>query len=1006
MQLVIFILLIVLASLITSQILTSLPNLPSIYLNHNVINVEGETPNAFYIANGFDNGLLERIELISPPSISETSNLINIFGKGIRSLIYHSPGNIIATGNGKGVHMINFDTSLSTISYDTSDSCQIAARITKTNWFSFALYNISNIYVYDFSGTRIRENTSSKIPEKIRALLHRKNSFLQIFSDSDKSRFGAEDYTNGNIISEVLPTLDKTKLKSIYDGRWPSTVVYLQENGKIVEGNDLTHENLYSWSIWPSGSVSMYELVKESDFALLTSHPYKELKLWDLEADVELFSEIYTYSIFTCVYNPNNHMIALKNYEKFYYIYEIRTENCDAANCSICKFKSDFCVKCSSGLLIENGICVTNCSNNRVPFENKYCKRCAHMMKILGVTCVLDCDLYNHYDNGAGVCKSCPDNCLKCKDENTCTSCKQNSINKFLLKGECVASCPFNYKEAIGTCEEDCPQGKKLNPISDICEDIPEPEPITEPKEEPEQKKDEKKDEKKNDEKPVYKATEATASISADANDYIATPVSFIGPVLQIFSLDLTGQSTIQFGQFQKLIIRLGYINLNYGSKLEKFISTNVLNSANTDPGSNWIQNTSPGSRLSKLKLRFNFFSIWTFNVQILFFMLSFIIQIFIEIQLRRYQAKKKIKKKRAMLIYYSRRIHNLAFQSIVIDGVFFCSHTLLNLKYSWGNAPILLGNFFIFMALNYGLVQVLPISSISKLSATKILEKKKIESSDVELPYDQLKTISYLYFCAEVKYDPLRIEKLNLVELNKINLIDFLILARIYFYHIFVVCLQSCPVFCVVLILIFEVFFTLVYFIKFPKAGLLYTIMRLSQRILQFCFFVVYLPCCLFINSYPETIWLQTVALVSIYVLTALEYSMLLVELIAVLIISIKESCNKKKKKKWKPKSYLVYKINNFKNSEQGLVSTNSKADLDVTKDKENEKKNELEQESKTKTKNKKKMKKPIRRFGISPMGRDSILRRNFKKKQNKKKNPLGAVNIKELSDDFKKKD
>ncbi|CAD8126990.1 unnamed protein product [Paramecium sonneborni] len=138
------------------------------------------------------------------------------------------------------------------------------------------------------------------------------------------------------------------------------------------------------------------------------------------------------------------------------------------------------CKKCSSStsclscidqipiLFYYNNSCNTICPKNQVP-ENGVCVDCRQPCKTCNTTpddcisclndsylhgnkCLSVCDDGYYADNTINECKQCISPCQKCLSLTTCITCLQNQINKILVDGTCISSCPTGYYESKGTC--------------------------------------------------------------------------------------------------------------------------------------------------------------------------------------------------------------------------------------------------------------------------------------------------------------------------------------------------------------------------------------------------------------------------------------------------------------------------------------------------------------------------------------------------------------------------
>ena len=130
-----------------------------------------------------------------------------------------------------------------------------------------------------------------------------------------------------------------------------------------------------------------------------------------------------------------------------------------SSNCKTCNQQSTYCLTCYTGMLLQNNLCLTNCSLGYFAFNNEKCRPCSYPCQTCVdisskcLTCVdpyiltgenkcsLQCLSSQYKQNGS--CLNCQNPCDSCIDATSCLSCTRNTtVLKYLLNVSCVASCP------------------------------------------------------------------------------------------------------------------------------------------------------------------------------------------------------------------------------------------------------------------------------------------------------------------------------------------------------------------------------------------------------------------------------------------------------------------------------------------------------------------------------------------------------------------------------------
>ena len=126
-----------------------------------------------------------------------------------------------------------------------------------------------------------------------------------------------------------------------------------------------------------------------------------------------------------------------------YFPYEIFCYPCNEA-CSSCN-DTNFCLACKDPLLfldIEKGLCSSLCRIGTYAFNH---------------TGIPACPL-SYYPDTYRNCQKCPDQCLSCSNNSTCTACASGF---YALGTDCLKDCPFSYYNILknmtcGLCNSEC----------------------------------------------------------------------------------------------------------------------------------------------------------------------------------------------------------------------------------------------------------------------------------------------------------------------------------------------------------------------------------------------------------------------------------------------------------------------------------------------------------------------------------------------------------------------
>ena len=133
---------------------------------------------------------------------------------------------------------------------------------------------------------------------------------------------------------------------------------------------------------------------------------------------------------------------------------------CDE-NCVKC-IDTKTCLKCNPISVLENNICVDNCSlgyklkdgkcqkceNPRAKSCNREEEECKDSFFRLKKLCVDKCPLGYSPDLNRN-CIKCSEKCLHCSAPNTCDKCLKTAV---YLAGKCLDKCPVGFVQALGKC--------------------------------------------------------------------------------------------------------------------------------------------------------------------------------------------------------------------------------------------------------------------------------------------------------------------------------------------------------------------------------------------------------------------------------------------------------------------------------------------------------------------------------------------------------------------------
>lgn len=162
-------------------------------------------------------------------------------------------------------------------------------------------------------------------------------------------------------------------------------------------------------------------------------------------------------------------------------------------------------------------------------------------------------------------------------------------------------------------------------------------------------------------------------------NTYTGGSTDYFSYILAILSFDPSGH-LMKFSQMNKLLTRFRFLNINFGVLLSAYFKY----SANKfDPPSkkspNWIRDHSDGyyGKFSSENVAIDLFEYKIVNIII--FLISWSVKIFATGILKKANRSGKITKGKCYLIYYSQKIHMIAFNLIALDLIIYGIRTVFH---------------------------------------------------------------------------------------------------------------------------------------------------------------------------------------------------------------------------------------------------------------------------------------------------------------------------------------
>ena len=165
-----------------------------------------------------------------------------------------------------------------------------------------------------------------------------------------------------------------------------------------------------------------------------------------------------------------------------------KCETCKVSNCKYCSKEADICSECGDGKVLYNNECYDFCPigsylpintgkkvdkckscplNCQKCSDDDTCLACNQNYVLQDNVCQIKCN--DFYYNENGICKPCENsNCLKCsgQDSEKCESCPSNRL---FYNNECLTECPDGTFEKEGKCLICDPTCKTCSGSSNNC---------------------------------------------------------------------------------------------------------------------------------------------------------------------------------------------------------------------------------------------------------------------------------------------------------------------------------------------------------------------------------------------------------------------------------------------------------------------------------------------------------------------------------------------------------
>lgn len=255
----------------------------------------------------------------------------------------------------------------------------------------------------------------------------------------------AVDYTTLQPTATKIRSKDPNLQYFIFwacQGRFADRLIFGTTSGYLVQANYLTQEGLEDHLIDKDNRMYYFELIAGSDLLIGNSYQGNMIYLYNLTEKKFLWDIIVSKTQYSFCFNQKNFFLGHKEWGTDIIIYQPeKITECKVHDCEYCGLQKNFCIKCKSGKIFQNGNCVSKCGNKSE--YNPDMNQCLFP----------DCP-FGHYRAEPG-CLQCPEGALECVAELEHTSCK---IGYFLKEKLCyIDPCPnsaYHYQNRCIPWEE------------------------------------------------------------------------------------------------------------------------------------------------------------------------------------------------------------------------------------------------------------------------------------------------------------------------------------------------------------------------------------------------------------------------------------------------------------------------------------------------------------------------------------------------------------------------
>lgn len=173
--------------------------------------------------------------------------------------------------------------------------------------------------------------------------------------------------------------------------------------------------------------------------------------------------------------------------------------------------------------------------------------------------------------------------------------------------------------------------------------------------------------------------TQAIAETGFRRSNDIATGMEVISVASSLSSIDPSG-TLMKMSMNCKLISRLSFINIYYGSLLDSIlIESGAAFAKSSNSDTDEVQRMERGFHGRFTKANISLQVISKLNYRIFLFFISWMLKLIIKRLFNKIKGEKGLARSLMLLIYYQRKIHFTALNMLIIDGIFLCSRSLFH---------------------------------------------------------------------------------------------------------------------------------------------------------------------------------------------------------------------------------------------------------------------------------------------------------------------------------------